>query len=162
MYSYAPDEDPFDGEESAIWSLHYFFFNKHRKRVCYIHLRGLSVSSHSPLRSQTAHKSKRPRPVSRSLSFGDTGASKRARYWLGDKADDCEDEGPRSKDDDESGSVIEDPGDDEVDADDALTLSDISTQNLTESEDTDEIERHYRRKSGVRRMSEHIAESMEV
>lgn len=38
IYCYAPEEDPYDGEEGAIWSLNYFFFNKTRKRVCYLYL----------------------------------------------------------------------------------------------------------------------------
>lgn len=57
-YCYSPEEDPFDGEENAIWSLHYFLFNKERKRVCYIYLRGLSVISHSPVRVTSAWSQK--------------------------------------------------------------------------------------------------------
>jgi hypothetical protein len=48
IYHYAPDEDPYDGEDGAIWSENYFFFNKVKKRVCYLYFRGLSVLSHSP------------------------------------------------------------------------------------------------------------------
>ncbi|RMZ79520.1 hypothetical protein DV737_g3371, partial [Chaetothyriales sp. CBS 132003] len=49
IYRYAPDDvDPFeDDEEGSLWSMHYFFFNKARKRVLYLYLRGLSVLSHS-------------------------------------------------------------------------------------------------------------------
>lgn len=78
-YSYNPTDDPFD-EEGAIWSMHYFFFNKELKRVCYFHVRALSVISHSPLASHLKPKRKSSN-ISRSESAG-----KRASYWLGDKA----------------------------------------------------------------------------
>jgi len=51
IYSYNPDDvsdDPY-GEEGLIWSSIYFFFNKHKKRVCYLCLRGISALSHSPV-----------------------------------------------------------------------------------------------------------------
>ncbi|KAI5281532.1 RNA polymerase III-inhibiting protein maf1, partial [Ascosphaera aggregata] len=51
IYSYNPEEDPYEGDEGeedgAIWSLKYFFFNKQRKRVCYLYLKGISVLSGS-------------------------------------------------------------------------------------------------------------------
>jgi hypothetical protein len=49
-YTYSPDDvsnDPY-GDEGLIWSTSLFFFNKHRKRVCYLYLRGLSTLNHSP------------------------------------------------------------------------------------------------------------------
>ncbi|KAJ6258940.1 hypothetical protein Dda_5835 [Drechslerella dactyloides] len=48
IYIYEPDniEDPY-ASEGLLWSLSYFFHNKHRKRVCYLHLRAVSKSSHS-------------------------------------------------------------------------------------------------------------------
>ncbi|KAK3673407.1 RNA polymerase III-inhibiting protein maf1 [Recurvomyces mirabilis] len=111
-YSYVPDDDPFDGagDGGSIWSMHYFFFNKEKKRVCYLHLRGLSVISHSPVSSATyIRKPSVTRKVS-SVSVGE-GASKRASYWLGRdvEVDDVEDD-----DDDDAGMVIEDRNDDEV------------------------------------------------
>lgn len=42
LYAYTPEEDPYDGEEGALWSFNYFFFNKAKKRVCYLYLRGVS------------------------------------------------------------------------------------------------------------------------
>ncbi|KAL9042466.1 MAG: hypothetical protein Q9214_003771, partial [Letrouitia sp. 1 TL-2023] len=48
VYAYVPEEDPYDGEEGALWRFDYFFFNKHRKRVCYLYLRGFSLFSHNP------------------------------------------------------------------------------------------------------------------
>jgi hypothetical protein len=62
IYRYAPEEhDLFEDEdEGAIWSMHYFFFNKARKRVCYLYLRGISVLSHSPSETpRTPIRSKR-------------------------------------------------------------------------------------------------------
>lgn len=79
-YSYTPEDDPFDDEEGAIWSMHYFFFNKEKKRVCYIYLRAFSVISHSP----AAMGARKGKPVQRkvsSLSIGE-GAGKRASFWL--------------------------------------------------------------------------------
>lgn len=80
-YSYAPDDDPFDGDEGAIWSTHYFFFNKEKKRVCYIYLRGFSVISHSPVH-EPSHMRKPAGERKISYSLGDEGAGKRASYWL--------------------------------------------------------------------------------
>lgn len=51
IFSYAPQDaenDPY-GEDGLIWSNIYFFFNKNRKRVCYLYLRGISALSHSPV-----------------------------------------------------------------------------------------------------------------
>lgn len=82
VYCYSPEEDPYDGEEGAIWSFNYFFFNKVRKRVCYIYLRGLSIISHGsapkdPIRTKRGADWNLVEPSS----------SKRARYWLGDRDD---------------------------------------------------------------------------
>ena len=85
IYCYSPEEDPYDGEEGAIWSFNYFFFNKARKRVCYIYLRGLSIISHSPAQ-KTPVKTKHA--AERDWSPIESSSSKRARYWLGDQATD--------------------------------------------------------------------------
>jgi len=78
VYCWAPPDDPFDGEEASIWSLNYFFFNKERKRVAYLYVRGVPVVTHSPRIRMGMAK--------RSASGYDTGANKRARFWLGDQA----------------------------------------------------------------------------
>lgn len=83
VYAFVPEEDPYDGEEGALWRFDYFFFNKHRKRVCYLYLRGFSLFSYSP-------NPKTPiKEVSSSgwLDESESGSSKRARYWLGDRED---------------------------------------------------------------------------
>lgn len=161
IYCYQPEEDPFDGEEGAIWSMNYFFFNKNRKRVCYIYLRGLSIMSHSPaVRAAAAAASHLGAGTKRgashsTLSMGLDSADKRAKYWLGDRAEGISSGWP---DDDDDVMVIPHPGDDEVDADDDL-------MDYVEEDDDedfeDEIERQ-REKSAVRDMSEHIADIMEV
>ena len=87
MYRYAPEEDPYDGEEGSLWSFNYFFFNKTKKRVCYIYLRGLSIIGNSPPQ-KTPIKIKRP--ASGILSLDEETSQKRARYWLGDRAQDAE------------------------------------------------------------------------
>ncbi|KAJ9665306.1 RNA polymerase III-inhibiting protein maf1 [Coniosporium apollinis] len=159
-YCYSPEEDPFDGEENAIWSLHYFLFNKERKRVCYIYLRGLSVISHSPVRAASAwsqkHQSHSKRKSTRNSLRISEGATKRARYWLGDDAE-VED---AADDEDE---VIHEPGDDEVDADEYPDIREASVSSyLTDDDDYDMELRVHREKSAVRGVSEHIADSMEV
>ena len=87
MYRYAPEEDPYDGEEGSLWSFNYFFFNKARKRVCYIYLRGLSIIGNSPPQ-KTSIKIKRP--ASGISTLDEETSRKRARYWLGDRAGDAE------------------------------------------------------------------------
>ncbi|KAI9826430.1 MAG: hypothetical protein M1826_006639 [Phylliscum demangeonii] len=142
LYCYAPEEDPYDGEDGALWSLSYFFFNKARKRVCYLYLRGLSIVSHSPVGLldspfNTPHK--------RSASLRGAGARKRAKYWLGDRAngedfeggwddeedsdgdgegdgDEDEDDEEEEEEDEEGGGII----DDDDDADVVEALEDVN------------------------------------
>ncbi|RMD40676.1 hypothetical protein DV735_g4427, partial [Chaetothyriales sp. CBS 134920] len=89
IYRYAPDDvDPFeDDEDGSLWSLHYFFFNKTRKRVLYLYLRGLSALSHSGKDGiHTPVKSKRfVDDETEGWLTPDLGAHKRAKYWLGDR-----------------------------------------------------------------------------
>lgn len=92
IYRYSPEEfDPFEDDEAGhMWSINYFFFNRIRKRVCYLYLQGISILARqngieTPLRT--------PMPESRNsedLSEGwisptSEGAQKRARYWFGDR-----------------------------------------------------------------------------
>ncbi|KIH93124.1 hypothetical protein SPBR_02754 [Sporothrix brasiliensis 5110] len=49
VFSYQPDNNPFDEEDGAIWTMHYFFFSKALKRVAYMYVRGVPLLSHSPL-----------------------------------------------------------------------------------------------------------------
>ena len=156
VFSYQPENNLFDEEDGAIWTMHYFFFCKALKRVAYMYVRGVPLMSHSPQlqpRHRLAHQhytkgssiaitSGRSRTASRrdsrtrrkssgaddqistsfglvplstsssqrpSLSLQDSGlstdgadASKRARYWLGDKyADRLVTPGPGDVEDDD-------------------------------------------------------------
>jgi len=105
MYSYEPEEDPYDEEEASIWSLNYFFFNKAKKRVCYLYVRGLSLNNQG-LGDRTPVPTS-PRTIDLSWANLDSGAGKRAKYWLGDRVvgnviggwnDDEEDEGGHDSD----------------------------------------------------------------
>lgn len=83
VFSYHPETDPFEEDESAIWAVHYFFFNRSLKRVAYLYTRVVPVvSSHSPtLRPTNAGVGKRF-----AADIGNTeSAQKRANYWLGDQ-----------------------------------------------------------------------------
>jgi AP-1 complex subunit sigma 1/2 len=166
VFSYKPEENPFDDEETALWSVHYFFFNKSRKRVCYLYLRALSPSWHggdddieeddgaiTPIRPKRSYSARR------SVDFS---ARKRARYWLGDRADDLEDEW-----DDGTQSIDEDDGDEEVDVDvellnEIVKRSRSMSSNMSSLDASDELYHKERSKSHVRAMSDAIAESIEL
>lgn len=75
IFNYEPDIDPFEEDESAIWSVHYFFFNRTLKRVAYLYLRVVPViSSQSPMLT--------PAGMARRTGAMDPGATKRARFWF--------------------------------------------------------------------------------
>ncbi|KAJ6166773.1 hypothetical protein N7470_002220 [Penicillium chermesinum] len=67
IYSYSPDEDPSDADDGAIWSMHYFFFN--------------------PLRKRGAATPTGKRNFDDGYLTPDLSSSKRARYWLGSRAE---------------------------------------------------------------------------
>lgn len=149
IFCYAPDDDPFDTEESAIWSLNYFFFNKHRKRVCYIYARGLSTTSHSPL-LRASHNTGRVRQGNGSVRTNSTGASKRAKYWLGERAVGMNEAWDEDGDDDDL--VLDDAGSDGEDV-----LSDRSEG----FSDVDELD-HAPPGDAASYPHEHIADTMDV
>ena len=124
IYCYLPEEDPYDGEEGAIWSFNYFFFNKERKRVCYIYLRGLSAISQDA-GQKTPIKTKRG--AEGDWNLDEPSSSKRARYWLGDRAANAT-------------SAWADDDDDYHDQDikshnDPFVASDMRTQNASSDEE---------------------------
>jgi len=90
LYSYEPEDDPYDDDEDepAIWSFHYFFFNKAKKRVCYLHLRALSLSSDADgfRTPMTPTPVAAGRTIDLSWARAEPGSAKRAKYWLGDRA----------------------------------------------------------------------------
>lgn len=144
IYCYAPEEDPYEGEDGAIWSFNYFFFNKTRKRVCYLYLRGISILSHSPV-ERTPVKTKRGAEDEEGWMTPDLGARKRAKYWLGDR-DDVE----IQEDSDDREEEYGPPPKPVVDDNDNYILSDEERRSRSRS------------KSTVRGISEEIAEAMEV
>lgn len=168
-YSWTPDDDPFDGEEGAIWSMHYFFFNKEKKRVCYIYLRAFSVISHSP----AAMTAQRPRPMKRkvsSLSVGE-GAGKRAAFWLSnDMLQRSIDTVSFGEDDDDEMIISEHDDEVEVPYMDLDEIRDnlidgrfsynIDEDPIYEAYDDDEME--YWPAREVRGMSEEIGAAMEI
>lgn len=170
-YSYMPQDDPFDGEEGAIWSLHYFFFNKERKRVCYFYLRGLSVLSHSPVHAPMhIHRTRQSRDSG--VSVGE-GAGKRASYWLGSSIDeDSMEEGQYEDDDDELIHDEYENQDDEVEVP-YMDLDEVRNrivdgynydfENIEYEEDTSSwAVDQAANKRGVRGMSEEIGDAMEM
>ena len=94
VYNYAPEDDPFSDseDEASLWSFNYFFFNKEKKRVCYVYLRGLSLlGNETPggAKTPTSIVTVRPkRPASATWSVAEEETwTKRARFWLGDRAE---------------------------------------------------------------------------
>ena len=155
MYRYAPEEDPYDGEEGSLWSFNYFFFNKAKKRVCYIYLRGLSIIGNSPPQ-KTPIKIKRP--ASGILSLDEETSKKRARYWLGDRARDAE------WNDDEDEDVSGQWDEENVEEADVLDEGDEPRFVPSDTDTGSESPCKGRERSGscVRGVSEEVAASIEV
>ncbi|OTA80102.1 hypothetical protein M434DRAFT_17895 [Hypoxylon sp. CO27-5] len=157
VFSYQPIEDPFDGDEAAIWRMHYFFFNKNMKRVAYLYVRGLPILINSPALAPHSLSKRHAAPLR-----GSFGANKRAKFWLGDQlANRVVFEEDDDEDYNEEDMIMYDP-DDDVDIDplnDPSTDEDESDQyeEDEESEDEDEHVAH-----SVRGMSEDIAARMEM
>ena len=170
IYRYLPENDPYDGEDGAIWSYSYFFFNKARKRVCYIYLRGLSIMSHSPIARASAKAIRSPND---SWSSDEPSNRKRARFWLGDRAADVYSGWGEDEDEDitepwENEGVIPVDylfGDNEHDPEAAggrLEDSRLSISSAMSSNPASPHSERSRSKSTVRGVSEDIAERMEV
>lgn len=51
-YAWEPSDDPF-ADDGAIWSHHFFLYNRDKKRVGYFYLRGISALSPSPSMSMS-------------------------------------------------------------------------------------------------------------
>jgi hypothetical protein len=135
-----------DEEDQAIWSLNYFFFNKARKRVAYLYVRGIAVITHSP---RTGLAKRSASGLSR-----DMGANKRARYWLGDRADAITNGRDADEEDvDYSDDFVDGDGDVAFDGDEFCDEYDDEADD--ESDDQDY-------KGSVRGVSEDIAARMEI
>ncbi|ROV96273.1 hypothetical protein VMCG_07701 [Cytospora schulzeri] len=86
IFSYQPASNPFDEETAAIWSLHYLFFNRERKRVAYLYVRGVPVVSHSyspPQQLLRARQRSGAMTLTPSSSSGDLRAKRRSVQQLG-------------------------------------------------------------------------------
>ncbi|KAI0206784.1 repressor of RNA polymerase III transcription MAF1 [Astrocystis sublimbata] len=162
VFSYQPPDDPFDGDEAAIWRLHYFFFNKRMRRVAYLYVRGLPVVMNSPAlaphrRGSSASGKRHAAPLASSL-----GVNKRARFWLPDHLADriiADDE--EYEDEDDEPSLVWNPDDDvEIDP-----LRDLSSDDEESDEDeyseNEEVDEDMATRS-VRGVSEDIAARMEM
>lgn len=146
VYSYSP-EDPSNADDGAIWSLHYFWFNPQRKRVCYLYLRAFPILSHTPPEdSEIALTPTGKRTFDDGYLTPDLSSSKRARYWLGDRAESS----LHVEESDEEVDHQQKPARPVVDDEDQFMLSDEETRSRSHS------------KGRVRAMSEEIADSMEV
>ena len=157
IYSYSADEDPFDGEENALWSMNYLFYNKLRKRVCYIYLRGLSVSSHSPLHTFDDTKTKRPR----STPMNDPIDSKRMRYWGVDAESDFARSTSAGLEDDYYTNIAA-PEDDDTDYLDASDHSSLEFSDIEEEEEEPSIVTDVTGRAVVRAISEELMALVEV
>ncbi|KAJ5644116.1 Repressor of RNA polymerase III transcription maf1 [Penicillium longicatenatum] len=146
VYSYSPDEDASDSDDGAIWSLHYFFFNPLRKRVCYIHLRAIPILSHTPPEEGVATPTGK-RTFDDGYLTPDLSSSKRTRYWLGPRA---ESSLRHSESDDDDLDHPPQPSHPILDEDDHYMLSD------------EEIQSRSGHKGMVRAMSEEMMDTMEV
>lgn len=163
IFRYAPEDfDPFEDDEAgSLWSMNYFFFNKQRKRVCYIYLRGVSAiaydGSETPLRTPIKSKRIFDEEDNDGWLSPDPGARKRARYWLGDRdlikvADHDE---PEVVD-----RMIEDKTDDEMFSPPIRPVVDENDNYLLSDEETRSA--RSRSKSVARGMSEEIIGPIEV
>lgn len=99
IFSYSPEDDMNDDDDGAIWSHNYFFFNKQRKRVCYVYLRGIPIMSREDEDGDEEmamwEDDGVATPIGKKLpedSYfnSDLTAKKRQRYWLGNLASDDE------------------------------------------------------------------------
>lgn len=142
IYSYSPEEDPSDADDGAIWSLHYFFFNPLRKRVCYVYLRAIPILSHTPPDEGVTTPTGK-RTFDDGYLTPDLSSSKRARYWFGSRAESS----LRTADSDEDLRAKHKPARSAVEDDDHDMLSD---------------EEMHPRPNMVRAMSEEMVDSMEV
>lgn len=134
IFSYSPEEGVHDDDDGAIWSLNYFFFNKTRKRVCYIYLRGIPILSHvDPDGFDGLATPVGKRTFDDDYLIPDVSAKKRSRYWLGDR-----------------------PGLEDEAEEDAGPSKSRAVAAVLDEEDSRS------RKGRVRAMSEEIAETMEV
>jgi AP-1 complex subunit sigma 1/2 len=159
-YAWEPSDDPF-ADDGAIWSHHFFLYNKDRKRVCYFYLRGVSALSNSPSVAMSLMSKFKQ---SKFESSANAGSRKRAEYWLGDRAK----KGLEAYGDSDEldNMVIDHPGD-VVDADQNYwaPAREMSTEVDYQSEGDSDVEVLVERERGtsrIRTMSEGVMDRMEL
>ncbi|KAK1654699.1 Maf1 regulator-domain-containing protein [Colletotrichum phormii] len=155
VFSYNPDVDPFEEDESAIWAAHYFFFNRALKRVAYLYVRVVPVVSSQSPRLQPALPGSVKR--TRSTQFDALAGNKRAKYWLGDR--DAEVVAPYEDDEEQSDGFLWNRG---ADGDLVPFSDDDYTEERFYYDEEDDDESLSDRKSPVRRMSEDVVAHMEI
>lgn len=174
-YVWEPSDDPF-ADDGAIWSHHYFLYNKERKRVAYFYIRGISALAKSP--SGATSLMSRFKATQQYESSTNAGSRKRAEYWLGNRAKKgLEAYGDSDELDD---LVIDHPGD--IVDNDELPLRETSIdREFFESEPDSDVEilveenerkkremqkqqqmRFPKKKGTVRTMSEGVMDRMEL
>ncbi|KAH9867176.1 hypothetical protein IAQ61_007768 [Plenodomus lingam] len=159
-YAWEPSDDPF-ADDGAIWSHHFFLYNKDRKRVAYFYLRGISALSHSPSVAMSLMSKFK---ASKFESSANAGSRKRAEYWLGDRARKGLEAYGES--DELDNMVIDHPGD-IVDAEQTmLPAREMSMDaDYYESEGDSDVEslvEREKRPSKPRTMSEGVMDRMEL
>lgn len=173
IFSYQPADDPFDEEEGSIWALHYFFFNKELKRVCYLYVRAVPVMSHhSPVMRPMPSGGSRAisgmselsSSMKRRAMFGfdqdDSGASKRARFWLGDRFAERRITASDDEDDDDDGLQWNRGSDGEVRYD--YDYDDEEEEDVDEDDEEIEPDDSMVKSPHFRGMSEDMASRMEI
>jgi hypothetical protein len=150
VYCWSPEESEWDGEQGSIWSLHYFFFNKARKRVAYIYIRGIPVMTHSP---RLGFAKRGASGMTR-----ESGANKRARYWLGDRADSAT--GMPDEDDNDPKNWMLNEEFDLNDGSDFVTDPDDFGDDYDDEADDEYDDQEL--KAPVRGVSEEVAAEMEI
>ncbi|EUC31618.1 hypothetical protein COCVIDRAFT_31838 [Bipolaris victoriae FI3] len=161
-YAWEPSDDPF-ADDGAIWSHHFFLYNKERKRVAYFYLRGISALSNSPSVAMSLMSKFK---ATKYESSANAGSRKRAEYWLGARAK----KGLEAYGDSDEldNMVIDHPGE-VVDAEEeqyipAREMS-MDADYYYESEGDSDVESLVGRErtvSKVRTMSEGVVERMEL
>jgi AP-1 complex subunit sigma 1/2 len=157
-YAWEPSDDPF-ADDGAIWSHHFFLYNRDRKRVCYFYLRGVSALSNSPSVAMSLMSKFK---ATKYESSANAGSRKRAEYWLGDRAR----KGLEAYGDSDEldNMVIDHPGD-VVDADQIgwVPVREMSAdKDYYESEGGSDVESLVGREMRVRTMSEGVMDRMEL
>lgn len=161
-YAWEPSDDPF-ADDGAIWSHHFFMYNKEKKRVAYFYLRGVSALSCSPsVPTSLITRFKQ----SKYESSANAGSRKRAEYWLGDRAKKAL--GAYGESDELDNLVIDHPGD-VVDAqeEDYLPVRETSMGAEWSSDEDSDMEslrerENSREKSKVPQWSEGAVDRMEI